>query len=95
MGVAGNEALTLLIIMNTYIKVITLRGACASQFNVSTVRVSSRRIHTDDQHDLGTWELVASRIFDALQRRKSIKEKKAQVRYDDIMIDRFIERELA
>ena len=59
--------------MNTYIKTITLRGARASQFNVKTVRVSSRRIHTDDQHDIGTWEFEASLIFDALERRSSIK----------------------
>ena len=82
-------------IMTTYIKNITLRGVFASKFNVSTVRVSSRRIHTDDQHDLGTWELEASRIFDTLKRRKSIREQKAQVRYDGIMVDQFLERELA
>ena len=81
--------------MKHYIKIITLRGARASQLNVRTVRVSSRRIHTDDQHDLGTWELVASRIFDALQHRKSIMEKKAQIRYDGIMMDQFLERQLA
>ena len=81
--------------MKTYTKAITLRGARASQFNVSTVRVSSRRIHTDDQHDLSTWELVASRIFDALQRRKAIRGKRAQVRYDGIMMDQFMESELA
>jgi len=70
-----------------YIKTITLRGARASQLNVKTVRVSSRRIHTDDQHDLGTWELVAYRIFDALQRRNNLKRQRAEDRAEWIRQD--------